>query len=126
MKTVRVDVLRVLDIGRLSLLPIQKLINSGPTNDDKKTDYYSGKKGYFSVTKLVFCCPKSGKILFIAPSRPGSRNDMSLASEQAKKWSILGTNLRFKFTSKDDTLDIHYKIWCGIAYLQNSFTEIRK
>ncbi|EFA85938.1 hypothetical protein PPL_01171 [Heterostelium album PN500] len=51
-----------------------------PLNSDLKICYYSGKKGFSSVNKLVFCSP-NGKIQYMSHTRPGSRNDQGMMYE---------------------------------------------
>ncbi|EGG19749.1 hypothetical protein DFA_06849, partial [Cavenderia fasciculata] len=67
---------------------------SVPMDSEIAMNFYSGKKGYFSITKLVFCTP-TGKIIFMSKSRPGSRNDINLANESRAFYSKLDEVLEF-------------------------------
>ncbi|KAM9991077.1 hypothetical protein ACTFIY_007107 [Dictyostelium cf. discoideum] len=49
---------------------------------EAKIIYFSGKKGYFSINKLVYCLP-NGKIIHMAKSRPGARSDQGLIHEDS-------------------------------------------
>ncbi|EFA84913.1 hypothetical protein PPL_01906 [Heterostelium album PN500] len=51
-----------------------------PMNSDLKICYYSGKKGFSSFNKQVFCSP-NGKIKYMSHTRPGSRNDQGMKYE---------------------------------------------
>ncbi|KAM9973414.1 hypothetical protein ACTFIW_010501 [Dictyostelium discoideum] len=53
-------------------------------NSEMKLVYCSGKKGYPTVTKLVFCCPMTGKIMHMGASRPGSKSDQGLIHEETE------------------------------------------
>eukprot|EP01133_Synstelium_polycarpum_P014254 gene14254-16823_t len=48
-----------------------------PTSRESKTNFYSAKKAYNSVTKLVYANPQ-GKIMAISNSASGAHNDMGL------------------------------------------------
>ncbi|KAM9989433.1 hypothetical protein ACTFIY_005486 [Dictyostelium cf. discoideum] len=49
-----------------------------PLDEDVRNYLYSGKKGKSTLTLLVYCCPKSGKILHIGSACGGSKNDINL------------------------------------------------
>ncbi|KAM9965388.1 hypothetical protein ACTFIW_005204 [Dictyostelium discoideum] len=49
-----------------------------PLDEDVKNFLYSGKKGKSTLTLLVYCCPKSGKILHVGSACGGSKNDINL------------------------------------------------
>ncbi|KAM9964563.1 hypothetical protein ACTFIW_004333 [Dictyostelium discoideum] len=56
----------------------QRIIS--PLDKKAKIIFFSGKKGYFSINKLVYCLP-NGKIIHMAESRPGARSDQGLVHE---------------------------------------------
>ncbi|KAM9979250.1 hypothetical protein ACTFIY_008491 [Dictyostelium cf. discoideum] len=58
----------------------QRIIS--PMDKEAKIIYFSGKKGYFSINKLVYCLP-NGKIIHMAKSRPGARSDQGLIHEDS-------------------------------------------
>ncbi|KAM9974801.1 hypothetical protein ACTFIW_008268 [Dictyostelium discoideum] len=49
-----------------------------PLDEDVKNFLYSGKKGKSTLTLLVYCCPKSSKILHVGSACGGSKNDINL------------------------------------------------
>ncbi|EFA82744.1 hypothetical protein PPL_04439 [Heterostelium album PN500] len=56
------------------------LVTSVVDGSEQRDNFYSGKKGFSSITKLVFASP-DGKIQNMAESRPGSRNDQGMMHE---------------------------------------------
>ncbi|KAM9952822.1 hypothetical protein ACTFIR_007878 [Dictyostelium discoideum] len=131
----------------------QRIIS--PMDKEAKIIYFSGKKGYFSINKLVYCLPNS-KIIHMAESRPGARSDQGLIHEDSEfdkphksiDLDVKESMKRFKsiriiienvfahikkwnitthtFRHKIQNIcESHHKIWCSIGFLVNIFVDIR-
>lgn len=58
------------------------------TDERVQEMFYSGKKGFHSLSILLGCAP-DGFIYFLSPSHPGSLNDMNIANINCEMFSEL-------------------------------------
>ncbi|KAM9977171.1 hypothetical protein ACTFIR_011029 [Dictyostelium discoideum] len=78
-KIIKIDLIKILEYFACDGSE-QRIIS--PMDKEAKIIYFSGKKGYFSINKLVYCLPNS-KIIHMAESRPGARSDQGLIHEDS-------------------------------------------
>jgi hypothetical protein len=57
----------------------------GANNSFVDTEYYSSKKGYPTVSKMMMVSP-NGRILYLSPSFPGSWKDDDIACKTLQEW----------------------------------------
>ncbi|KAF2068267.1 hypothetical protein CYY_010409 [Polysphondylium violaceum] len=83
-----------------------------PHSVDQQNSFYSGKKKYSSITKLVYACPSTGKIMHMGESHPGSKNDMGLF--QSDQVFLAKFNKDFEYIMGDK----------GFRFLENYYPKI--